>query len=180
VVAVKSKVREDNLVTGSIAPLKKPTVMKPVVQDNLVKTSATTPVDSSRSDVEFRWPLRSAKVISNFGDDLNGIPNEGINFSVPEGTEIRAAEEGEVVYAGNGSREPSLKNYGNLILLRHADKYVTVYAHAKDLNVKVGDKVKRGQVIGRVGQTGSVSSPQLHFEVRQGRQSIDPEQKIRG
>jgi murein DD-endopeptidase MepM/ murein hydrolase activator NlpD len=115
-----------------------------------------------------RWPVRG-KVISGFGPKANGLKNEGINIAVPEGTSIRAAESGVVAYAGN-----ELKGYGNLVLIRHENGYVTAYAHAKELFVKRGDTVKRGDVIAKAGQTGSVSSPQLHFEVRKGATALDP------
>jgi murein DD-endopeptidase MepM/ murein hydrolase activator NlpD len=115
-----------------------------------------------------RWPVRG-KVISGFGPKANGLKNEGINIAVPEGTSIRAADGGVVAYAGN-----ELKGYGNLVLIRHENGYVTAYAHAKELFVKRGDTVKRGDVIAKAGQTGSVSSPQLHFEVRKGATALDP------
>jgi murein DD-endopeptidase MepM/ murein hydrolase activator NlpD len=115
-----------------------------------------------------RWPVRG-KIISGFGPKANGLKNEGINIAVPEGTSIRAAESGVVAYAGN-----ELKGYGNLILIRHDNGFVTAYAHAKELFVKRGDTVKRGDVIAKAGQTGSVSSPQLHFEVRKGATALDP------
>ena len=119
-----------------------------------------------------RWPVRG-KVISDFGKKPSGLKNEGINISVPEGTSIRAAESGVVAYAGN-----ELKGYGNLILIRHAGGYVTAYAHAKSLNVKRGDTVKRGDVIAIAGQTGAVQSPQLHFEVRKGATALDPKKYL--
>ena len=115
-----------------------------------------------------RWPVRG-KVISGFGPKANGLKNEGINIAVPEGTSIRAADSGVVAYSGN-----ELKGYGNLILIRHDNGYVTAYAHAKEIFVKRGDTVKRGDVIAKAGQTGSVSSPQLHFEVRKGATALDP------
>jgi hypothetical protein len=88
---------------------------------------------------------------------------------VPEGTPIRAAEDGVVAYAGN-----ELKTYGNLVLVRHANGYVTAYAHASEILVKRDDPVKRGQIIAKVGQTGSVTTPQLHFEIRKGSTPVDP------
>jgi murein DD-endopeptidase MepM/ murein hydrolase activator NlpD len=115
-----------------------------------------------------RWPVRG-KIISGFGPKANGLKNEGINIAVPEGTSIRAAADGVVAYSGN-----ELKGYGNLVLIRHPDGYVTAYAHASELFVKRGDTVKRGDVIAKAGQTGSVSSPQLHFEVRKGAVALDP------
>jgi murein DD-endopeptidase MepM/ murein hydrolase activator NlpD len=123
----------------------------------------------------FRWPARG-RVISAFHEKLaNGQPNDGINISVPEGTVVRAAEDGEVVYAGS-----ELKGYGNLILIRHTNGFVTAYANTSDLLVKRNDQVRRGQVIAHSGATGAVSSPQLHFEVRKGKAPVDPMQYLGG
>ncbi|MGV6874893.1 peptidoglycan DD-metalloendopeptidase family protein [Pseudochelatococcus sp. B33] len=111
----------------------------------------------------FRWPARG-RVINGFG---NG--NEGINIAVPEGTPVKAAEGGVVAYAGN-----ELKGYGNLVLIRHDNGFVTAYANNGELKVKRGDKVTRGQTIAHSGQTGNVTSPQLHFELRKGSTPVDP------
>jgi len=116
----------------------------------------------------FRWPVRG-RVITAFGPKPSGQQNDGINVAVPEGTPIKASEDGVVAYAGN-----ELKTYGNLVLVRHANGYVTAYAHASEILVKRDDPVKRGQVIGKAGQTGSVSAPQLHFEIRKGSTPVDP------
>ena len=118
----------------------------------------------------FRWPVRG-RIISGFGPHPNGAQNDGIDLSVPEGTSVKAAEDGVVAYAGN-----ELKGYGNLVLVRHQNGYVTAYAHASELMVKRGDQVKRGQIIARAGQTGNVSAPQLHFEIRKGKVPVDPVQ----
>lgn len=115
-----------------------------------------------------RWPVKG-KVISEFGSKPNGLRNEGINISVPEGTSVRASDGGIVAYAGN-----ELKGYGNLVLIRHDGGWVTAYAHNKELFVKRGDTVKRGDIIAKAGQTGSVSTPQVHFEVRKGATAMDP------
>jgi murein DD-endopeptidase MepM/ murein hydrolase activator NlpD len=134
-----------------------------------VDQTAPKPKVSADSGVAgMRWPVRG-KIISEFGNKPNGLKNEGINIAVPEGTSIRAADDGVVAYAGN-----ELKGYGNLVLVRHAGGWVTAYAHAKELFVKRGDTVKRGDVIAKAGQTGSVDSPQLHFEVRKGAVAMDP------
>jgi murein DD-endopeptidase MepM/ murein hydrolase activator NlpD len=116
----------------------------------------------------FRWPV-TGHVIEAFGPRPNGTTNDGINLAVPEGTPIKAAEDGVVAYAGN-----ELKGYGNLVLIRHADNFVSAYANASEIMVKRGDTVKRGQEIARAGQTGTVSSPQLHFEIRKGSTPVDP------
>jgi len=115
--------------------------------------SATT--DDGRP--EFRWPARG-RIIQGFSSG----GNDGINIAVPEGTQVKAAEGGEVAYAGS-----ELKGYGNMVLIRHPNGFVTAYAHNGELDVKKGDKVKRGQTIARSGQSGNVGSPQLHFELRQ-------------
>jgi murein DD-endopeptidase MepM/ murein hydrolase activator NlpD len=116
----------------------------------------------------FRWPVRG-RVITAFGPRPTGQQNDGINVAVPEGTPVKAAEDGVVAYAGN-----ELKTYGNLVLVRHSNGYVTAYAHASEIMVKRDDPVKRGQVIAKAGQTGSVSAPQLHFEIRKGSTPVDP------
>jgi murein DD-endopeptidase MepM/ murein hydrolase activator NlpD len=116
----------------------------------------------------FRWPV-TGHIIEAFGARSNGTTNDGINLAVPEGTPIRAAEDGVVAYSGN-----ELKGYGNLVLIRHANNYVSAYANASELLVKRGDSVRRGQVIARSGQTGNVTSPQLHFEIRKGSTPVDP------
>ena len=116
----------------------------------------------------FRWPVRG-RVISGFGAKPNGSHNDGINVAVPLGTSVKAAENGVVAYAGN-----ELKGYGNLILVRHANNWVSAYAHNEKLLVKRGDTVRRGQIIAKAGKTGSVSQPQLHFELRKGSRPVNP------
>lgn len=120
--------------------------------------------DSSK----LRWPV-SGRVIAGFGGRPDGTHNDGINLSVPLGTDVHAAEAGVVAYAGS-----ELKGYGNLVLLRHDNGWVTAYAHNDELLVKRGDKVRRGQVIGKAGKTGTVDQPQVHFELRQGSKPVDP------
>jgi murein DD-endopeptidase MepM/ murein hydrolase activator NlpD len=116
----------------------------------------------------FLWPVRG-RVVATYGTDAEGGRNDGINIAAPAGTPVLAAEAGEVAYAGN-----ELKGYGNLILLKHRDGLVTAYAHNETLLVKRGDKVTRGQAIAKVGATGAVSDPQLHFEIRRGARALDP------
>ena len=122
----------------------------------------------------FRWPVRG-RVIATFGPKPNGERSDGIDLAVPQGTEVRAAEDGIVAYAGN-----ELKGYGNLVLVRHANGFVTAYANASDILVKRGDAVKRGDVIAHSGQSGNVTSPQLHFEIRKGATPVDPSQYLNG
>jgi murein DD-endopeptidase MepM/ murein hydrolase activator NlpD len=109
------------------------------------------------------------RIISGFGAKANGEKNDGINLAVPEGTSVKAVEAGTVIYAGN-----ELANYGNLVLVRHADGWVSAYAHNKDILVKRGDKVRRGQTLAHAGMSGSVSSPQVHFELRKGAKPVNP------
>ncbi len=116
----------------------------------------------------FRWPVRG-RVISTYGAKPGGVRNEGINIAVPENTDVHAANDGVVAYAGN-----ELKGYGNLVLIRHKGGWVTAYAHNKALFVKRGDRVRRGQVIAKAGSTGSVKTPQLHFELRKGASAVNP------
>ncbi|MGA0531460.1 peptidoglycan DD-metalloendopeptidase family protein [Hansschlegelia sp. KR7-227] len=116
----------------------------------------------------FRWPVRG-RVISAYGSKSSGSSNDGINLAVPEGTDVKASDDGVVAYSGS-----ELKGFGNLVLIRHSNGWVTAYAHNSALNVKRGDTVRRGQIIAKSGATGSVSSPQLHFEVRKGSKTVDP------
>jgi murein DD-endopeptidase MepM/ murein hydrolase activator NlpD len=122
----------------------------------------------------FRWPARG-RVIAGYGAKTNGKQNDGINLAVPEGTPIKAAEDGVVAYAGN-----ELKGYGNLVLVRHSNGFVTAYAHASEVMVKRGETIKRGQTIAKSGQSGEVGSPQLHFEIRKGSSPVDPLQFLNG
>jgi murein DD-endopeptidase MepM/ murein hydrolase activator NlpD len=141
------------------------------------ETEAEAPAKASEATgalPTFRWPVRG-KVIAGYGAKTNGKSNDGINLAVPEGTPVKAAEDGVVAYSGN-----ELKGYGNLILIRHSNGYVTAYAHASELLVKRGDTIKRGQVIAKSGQSGEVGSPQLHFEIRKGSTPVDPLQFLNG
>lgn len=121
----------------------------------------------------FIWPV-SGEVISDFGPKGNGLFNDGINIAAARGAPIRAAESGVVAYAGN-----ELRGFGNMLLIKHADGWVTAYAHADELLVSKGERVSKGQVIGRVGSTGNVGSPQLHFEMRKGKRAVDPVRYLR-
>jgi murein DD-endopeptidase MepM/ murein hydrolase activator NlpD len=135
----------------------------------LEPASAAVPARAGRG---FVWPVRG-RVVSDFGPKGGGMHNDGINIAAAQGTPIRAAESGVVVYAGN-----ELRGFGNLVLLRHADGWMTAYGHAEELTVQRGDQVKRGQVIGRVGATGNVTSPQVHFELRRGSRPVNPREHL--
>ena len=127
--------------------------------------TASIPKDEPKAAADFRWPARG-RVISGFSGKGG---NEGINIAVPEGTPVKSAGDGVVAYSGN-----ELKGYGNLVLIRHDNGYVSAYAHNGDISVKRGERVNRGQVIATSGQSGNVSSPQLHFEIRKGSTPVDP------
>jgi len=133
-----------------------------------VASTKTLPSPDPMSGQRFRWPV-SGRVISNFGSRADGGHNDGIDISVPQGTSVKAAENGVVAYAGN-----ELKGYGNLVLIRHSNNWVSAYAHNENVSVKRGDKVTRGQTIAQAGATGSVSQPQVHFELRKGSRPVDP------
>jgi murein DD-endopeptidase MepM/ murein hydrolase activator NlpD len=156
---------------ASAGPVQVANVAKeePRVTESAVKTAEPTGAMPA-----FRWPVRG-RVIAGFGSKPNGTQNDGINLAVPEGTPIKAADDGVVAYAGN-----ELKGYGNLVLIRHSNGFVSAYAHASELMVKRGDTIKRGQVIAHAGQTGNVTSPQLHFEIRKGSTPVDPTQYLGG
>ncbi len=134
----------------------------------------TKTAEAAGSMPSFRWPVKG-RIIAGFGPRPNGAQNDGINLAVPEGTPIKAADDGIVAYAGN-----ELKGYGNLVLIRHASGFVSAYANASELLVKRGDTIKRGQVIAHAGQTGNVTSPQLHFEIRKGSTPVDPTKYLGG
>ena len=123
---------------------------------------------ASAGGQKFRWPVKG-RVIASYGPRSDSTHNDGVNIAVPMGTEVLAAEQGVVAYAGS-----ELKGYGNLILLRHDSGWVTAYAHNEEILVRRGDKVKRGQAIAKAGKTGTVDQPQVHFELRQGQKPIDP------
>ncbi len=153
--------------SAAIAPVPPPdprATEKPPATAN--KAVLTTP--PPRSGTVFMRPV-SGQIVSAFGPKKSGLHNDGINIGAARGTPVRAAENGVVVYAGN-----ELKGSGNLVLLRHQGQWMTAYGHMDKMMVKRGQTVKRGETIGTVGSTGSVASPQLHFEVRRGTEALNP------
>ena len=121
-----------------------------------------------RTAAMFAWPLRG-RILVGFGPRGGGLHNDGINIAARAGTPVRAAGAGIVAYAGN-----ELRGFGNLLLIRHAGNWMTAYAHSRVLLVRRGDRVRRGQTIARVGSTGNVTRPQLHFEIRKGDEAVNP------
>ncbi len=128
------------------------------------------PVGESR----FSWPLQG-KVVMGYGLGPDGRRNDGINIAAPVGSPIRAVEDGEVVYRGS-----ELEGYGNLLLIRHSDGWVSAYAHADAMLVRKGEKIRKGQVVAKVGKTGTVGQPQLHFELRHDLKPTDPLAALEG
>ena len=153
----KAASKPTNYVTRDAAPYTK------------ISTQALPPLGAPAGDAPtFAWPL-SGRVLSDFGANANGGKNDGINIAAAWGTPFRASAAGTVTYAGS-----DLKAYGNLVLVKHSGGYTTAYAHAERLVVSKGDFVARGQVIGYAGQTGDVSTPQVHFEIRAATVPVNP------
>jgi len=153
----------------STAPIKKSALSSGVPTPPAPKAAGSA---LKRSD--FIMPV-SGRVVSGFGPKEDGYHNDGVNIAARKGEPIKAAKGGIVTYAGN-----ELKGYGNLILVKHDNGYVTAYAHTDKMMVRRGDIVEQGQVIARVGETGAVDSPQLHFEIRRGRDAVNPSGYLSG
>ena len=132
------------------------------------KTSSATSQVSKYRKTKFAWPVRG-EIVSKYGTIGKGRANDGINIKAPRGTTVKAADAGTVAYAGN-----ELKGFGNLILIKHSDGWITAYAHNDKLLVKKGQKVIKGEKIATVGTTGGVNTPQLHFEIRAGKNPVNP------
>ncbi len=130
------------------------------------------PPPAARSGGEFLWPVKG-RIVEGFGPGPDGTRNDGINIAAPRGAAIEATDGGVVAYAGN-----EVRGYGNLILIKHPNGFISAYAHCDVILVKAGQKVARGQVIARVGATGNVSQPQLHFELRRGKKPVDPREYL--
>jgi murein DD-endopeptidase MepM/ murein hydrolase activator NlpD len=130
------------------------------------------PPPRARSLSGFLWPVKG-RVVSRFGAKAKGLHNDGINIATRRGVSVRAADNGVVAYAGN-----ELRGFGNLLLIKHSGGWVTAYAHNEVLLVKRGQTIKKGQAIARVGSTGTVNTPQLHFELRRGKRAVDPQKYL--
>jgi murein DD-endopeptidase MepM/ murein hydrolase activator NlpD len=149
--------------TAKVPALKHTSIMAKV--SSKAKAVSAPP---ARTGKGFLWPVKG-KVLSSYGGKSEGLQNDGINIAAPRGAPVRAAENGIVAYSGN-----ELRGFGNLLLLKHSGGWITAYAHNDMLLVKRGDKIKKGQTIAKVGSSGSVQKPQLHFELRKGKKAIDP------
>lgn len=165
--AAPAAAKPQAVASASPSPYKPPAATQSVAE--VEKKSEVTAAAPARTGIEkYRWPVNGA-VVTRFGDNVAGKRSDGIAISVPEGTPVKAAENGVVIYAGNG-----LKELGNTVLIRHDDGKVTVYGNASTLNVQRGQKVQRGQTIAASGMTGSAARPQLHFEVRKEASPVNP------
>ena len=133
------------------------------------KTTTAKPASPSKyRKNKFAWPLKGT-IVSKYGTIGKGRNNDGINIKATLGAAVKAADSGRVAYAGN-----ELKGFGNLILIKHDDGWITAYAHNDRLFVKKGQRVRKGEKIAAAGSTGSVNSPQLHFEIRSGKKALNP------
>ena len=162
-------------VAGGPVPLARPsgTVSAAPAQTTANATEPKNPLPSPPAATgSFVWPVEG-KILSTYGPKANGLHNDGINIAAEIGAPVRASQSGVVAYSGN-----ELKGYGNLLLVRHDNGWMTAYAHNSKLLVNRGDTVTRGQTISLAGNSGSVVTPQVHFEVRQGAKAIDPQSVI--
>lgn len=133
-----------------------------------VVSARKIPPPPPQSGKGFMWPVKGP-LLSSFGAKAKGYHNDGINIAAKSGSYVRAADSGVVVHAGS-----KIKGFGQLILLRHRNGWITAYAHNSSLLVGKGQAVKRGQAIARVGTSGGVNRPQLHFEMRKGARAVNP------
>ncbi len=175
---------QDNVQTASLPPASRSdatsTAARPAVKPAPPRTPVTTrpvktvPAPPPRASSGFVWPVEG-RVLSTFGAKKNGLHNDGVNIAAPRGAPVRAADNGVVAYAGK-----EIRGFGNLLLIKHEGGLITAYAHNDAVLVARGDKVTRGQVIAKVGTSGGVETPQLHFEVRQGTRAVDPTRYLPG
>ena len=141
--------------------------------NNITKVAITKEVNKTtekkkNNNYSFMWPVKG-KIISKFGLLSKGLRNDGINISADIGNPVLAIESGKIVYAGN-----EIQAFGNLILIKHYNDKTSAYAHLDKINVKKGESVNKGQIIALVGNSGKVSIPQLHFEIRDKDGPLDP------
>ena len=141
--------------------------------NNITKVAITKEVNKTtekkkNNNYSYMWPVKG-KIISKFGLLAKGLRNDGINISADIGNPVLAIESGKIVYAGN-----EIQAFGNLILIKHYNDKTSAYAHLDKINVKKGESVNKGQIIALVGNSGKVSIPQLHFEIRDKDGPLDP------
>jgi murein DD-endopeptidase MepM/ murein hydrolase activator NlpD len=161
---------------ATLTPPQQPLAQLTPPQAVVPPTSASPPAsaapgaqtDAAPPGGRFPWPVRG-RVLGAYGNSPGGGHNDGINIAAPLGTPVRAIDGGTVVYSGN-----EVKGYGNIVLIRHANGWISAYAHLEDVDVKQGDAISPGEVIAKVGNSGGVTEPQLHFELRRGKKPVNP------
>lgn len=152
--------------TPSAVPLPPPSADAKIASLSPPETTPSTTRKAASG--RFLWPVKG-RIVSNYGPKEGGLFNDGINIAAHRGQSVVAAEDGVVVYAGN-----EIRGFGNLVLIKHANGWMTAYGHNETLLVKRGDRVRRGQPIAKAGSSGSVTSPQVHFEIRRDSRAVDP------
>lgn len=172
------RIEIDDLITGSepagpeqvasTAPASPPTASPSATSAPVPQSGTQTGAQIASFASDFSWPVKG-RILSRFGPKPGGRFNDGINIKASAGDSVRAAADGVVAYAGN-----TIPGFGGLVLIKHDGNWVTAYAHAESLLVTRGQKVKKGDIIARAGDTGSVDEPQVHFEIREGRRPVDP------
>lgn len=156
---------------GKRVEKRQPMKMEPAIPPGKAKPAMTLHAKESRSG--FRAPVEG-KIIQEFGRQSGGIQNDGVNVSAPLGTPVKAADHGVVAYVGR-----DIPSFGKLILVKHQDGWISAYAHVDKVAVQRGQQLRQGDILARVGKTGNVTEPQLHFELRQGRKPVDPRKYVR-
>ena len=162
------KIETKNNYSGNInkANIKKIDSKKKSLKATIKKTPNFKQTFSKNS--KFIWPVKG-KIISKYGKSSNGFFNDGININSKLNQKVSASNDGVIIYSGN-----EIPGYGNLVLIKHSQNWITAYAHLGKVSIEKGDKVKKGQIIGLVGKTGNVRKPQLHFEIRKGKEAVNP------
>lgn len=170
------KIGQKLLLPGSIVTKATPQKTTQTAAKQSSQTPTKTSIQAStytqpslKRKQKFLWPVKG-QILTKYGPIAKGRNNDGINIKAPKGTPVKAADSGTIAYAGN-----ELKGFGNLILIKHDDGWVTAYAHNDTIKVRKGQKVSRGAQIATVGATGGMSTPQLHFETRAGKKALNPQ-----
>lgn len=169
----KSKNRKEASRTSEVAILSSPKIKSkdPTLKDSNQKEKVASKPKNTQDKSGSSGMIFPAKgkIVSNFGELLDGIVNDGINISAPIGTPVKAVKDGRVLYVGN-----KIEEYGNVVIIKHDNNLITTYAHLNDINVKKDAAVTMGHVLGHVGKTGDVKTPQLHFEVMKDKAPVNP------
>lgn len=163
---VKNKSSKKDLKNENIKKQRKKTLNKSSGKKS--NSKKTKPSNNKIIESKFIWPIKG-KLISKYGKSSEGFFNDGINIDSKLNQNVMASSDGKVIYSGN-----EIPGYGNLVLIKHSSNWVTAYAHLNKVFIEKGEKVKKGEKIGLVGRTGNVSKPQLHFEIRKGKNAVNP------